>query len=118
MEATGWRSGGGESRLEVLEPPSGKEGPEPVQEGRPGARGALGWWGAQLGLNAAWSGLFFGRRRPALAFAELLALQAANLKYARTAAKVDPKAAWLVAPYLGLVGFAGVLNEEIVRRNR
>jgi tryptophan-rich sensory protein len=88
------------------------------RRGLPEARGALGWWGAQLGLNAAWSWLFFGRRRPALALAELLALQAANLGYARSAARVDPKAAWLVAPYLGWVGFAGVLNEEIVRRNR
>ena len=31
--------------------------------------------------------------------------------------KVDKPAAALMAPYLAWTGFAGVLNEEIVRRN-
>lgn len=88
------------------------------RRGQQGARSALGWWGVQLGLNAAWSWLFFGRRRLALSLGELLALEGAIVQYARSAAKLDPKAAWLVAPYLGWVGFAGVLNAEIVRRNR
>jgi benzodiazapine receptor len=31
---------------------------------------------------------------------------------------VDKPAAALVLPYLGWLGFAGALNEEIIRRNR
>jgi tryptophan-rich sensory protein len=84
----------------------------------PEARAALGWWGTQLVLNGAWSYLFFGQHTPGPALADLVLLQAANVQFARTAAKVDRPAAWLWAPYLAWVTFAGVLNEEVLRLNR
>jgi tryptophan-rich sensory protein len=80
-------------------------------------RTALGWWGAQLALNAAWSPLFFGARRPRAALADVVALLGALAVYTRAAARVDAPAAWCVAPYLGWVAFAAALNASIVRRN-
>lgn len=78
---------------------------------------ALAIWGTQLGLNSAWSWLFFGARKPKLSLAEIAALFASLTAYANEARKVDPKAAWMVAPYLGWTAFASALNEEIVRKN-
>lgn len=78
---------------------------------------ALALWGGQLVLNGVWSWLFFGARKPAAALVEIGALGAAIAAYAREARKVDPLAAWMVAPYLAWTGFASSLNEEIVRRN-
>jgi benzodiazapine receptor len=74
------------------------------------------WWG-QLALNGAWSPLFFGAHRARLALADLAALGVTVADYTRTAAEVDRPAAWLMAPYLGWLGYAGWLNAGIVRRN-
>jgi tryptophan-rich sensory protein len=79
---------------------------------------ALGLWVLQLGFNAAWSWLFFGQRRLKWALADNMALGASIAAYIAAARKVDRPAAVLVAPYLGWVCFANLLNEEIVRRNR
>lgn len=78
---------------------------------------ALGWWSVQLGLNAAWSWLFFGRHQPRRALADNVALLGSIGAYIAATREVDRPAAWLVAPYLAWVGFANVLNGEIVRRN-
>jgi benzodiazapine receptor len=78
---------------------------------------ALALWGGQLALNGAWSWIFFGARRPKNALVELTAMLATIAAYANEARKVDRTAAWLIAPYLAWTGFAGALNEEIVRRN-
>lgn len=78
---------------------------------------ALGWWGVQLGLNAAWSWLFFGRRQPRRALVDNVALLGSIGAYVAATREVDRPAAWLVAPYLAWVGFANVLNGEVVRRN-
>lgn len=78
---------------------------------------ALALWAAQLGLNGAWTPLFFGARRPKLALADLAALDAAATAYAAAAAEVDRTAALVVAPYLAWLGFATYLNAEIVARN-
>ncbi|HEY8926153.1 MAG TPA: TspO/MBR family protein, partial [Polyangia bacterium] len=51
------------------------------------------------------------------ALADLTALTGTVAVYTRTAAQVDPAAAWLMAPYLGWLGYAGWLNVGIVRRN-
>lgn len=80
-------------------------------------RRAMTAWGAQLALNAAWSPIFFGAKLPALAMADLVALLVAIAIYTREAARVDKPAAWMMAPYLGWVAFAGAINAEIVRRN-
>jgi tryptophan-rich sensory protein len=78
---------------------------------------ALALWTAQLGLNAAWTPLFFGARRPRLAMADLLGLLGTLAAYTAAARRVDAPAAWLTAPYLGWVSYAGYLNAEILRRN-
>lgn len=78
---------------------------------------ALALWGAQLALNGAWTWLFFGARKPAVALAELVTMFGAIAAYTNEARKVDPAATWMMAPYLGWTGFAGALNEEITRRN-
>lgn len=79
---------------------------------------ALATWGVQLGLNGLWSPLFFGKHALRTALVDLSALALAIAAYIRVAAKVDRPAAALMVPYLGWVGFAGLLNAEIVRRNR
>jgi tryptophan-rich sensory protein len=78
---------------------------------------ALGLWGVQLGLNAAWSVLFFQEHQKRVALADLGVLMGSIGAYSLVARKVDRPAAWLMAPYLGWCGFATALNEEIVRRN-
>ena len=78
---------------------------------------ALALWTTQLALNAAWSPIFFGARRPGLALVDLGAMLVAIAVYTRAARRVDRPAAWMMVPYLGWVTFAGVLNAEIVRRN-
>jgi translocator protein len=83
----------------------------------PARRGALRWWGVQLGLNAAWSPLFFGLRRPRTALVDAALLVLAVGQYARASRRVDRTAGWLVVPYLGWAAFAAALNAEIVRRN-
>jgi tryptophan-rich sensory protein len=79
---------------------------------------ALALWGSQLALNTAWSPLFFGLRKKKLALADLVVLLGTVAAYAETTRKVDKPAAAMMGPYLAWLAFAGVLNEEIVRRNR
>jgi tryptophan-rich sensory protein len=80
-------------------------------------RRAISFWGVQLALNAAWSPIFFGLRSPGLALIDIVALLAMIALATREAARVDKPAAWMMAPYLGWVTFATLLNAEIVRRN-
>ena len=80
-------------------------------------RPAIALWGVQMAANAAWSPTFFGARKPKVAMAVLATQLAATAAYAAVSSKVDKPAAALMAPYLAWTGFAGVLNEEIVRRN-
>ena len=81
-------------------------------------RRALWLWGASLVLNAAWSPIFFGMRRPGSALLDLAALGLVTGAYAKAARKVDRRAARMTLPYLGWLGFAAALNEEVWRRNR
>src|SRR5205823_6412367 len=78
---------------------------------------ALTAWGAHLGLNALWSVLFFGKRRPKLALAELGAYLAASGAFTYYTFKVDRTAGLLAAPLTGWLTLAGAVNAEIVRRN-
>lgn len=84
----------------------------------PEARAALTLFGVQLVLNTAWSGLFFGLRMPGLAFFELVLLWAAILATLLRFRSLDRLAAWLLAPYLAWVTFAGGLNLAIWQLNR
>lgn len=76
----------------------------------------LALWLVQLALNAGWSAVFFGLKRPGLAFVELVGLWLAIAATTAAFAPVDALAAWLLAPYLAWVSFAAMLNLEIVRR--
>ncbi len=78
---------------------------------------ALKLWISQLASNAEWSKLFFGQRRPALALADVLALEGAILSYIKAAHRVDRGAAYAFVPYAAWVAFATVLNAEILRLN-
>lgn len=78
---------------------------------------ALTFWGAQLGLNAAWSWLFFGKKDPRAALIDIGVLRVAIDAYSSAAQKVDPAAKWMMVPYKSWVSFATVLNSEIVRKN-
>ncbi len=78
---------------------------------------ALALWGLQLGFNALWSPLFFGKHRQRQALADIAALGVSLAAYTAVTRKVDEGAAWMMVPYLAWVGFAGALNEEIVRLN-
>jgi tryptophan-rich sensory protein len=83
----------------------------------PGRGRALGWWAAQLALNASWSPLFFGARRPRAALGVVAAMVPSIATYAWSARRVDRGAAALVLPYLAWTSFALYLNAGIVARN-
>lgn len=78
---------------------------------------ALALWMVQLGLNAAWTPLFFGKRRPGVALVDLGALLATLGAYTAVAARVDKPAAYMMAPYIGWSSYAGALNGVIAARN-
>jgi len=88
-----------------------------ARRGGPAARGALGLWGGQLVLNAAWTPIFFGLRQPGAALAEIavmwVAIAATTVAFfaRRTAAGA------LMLPYLAWVSFAAALNYAIWRLN-
>ncbi len=68
-------------------------------------------YAVQLVLNAAWSALFFGLKRPGAAFVDVLALNAL-LFY-----PIDAVAGLLLIPYLMWVTAAACLNFSVWRRN-
>ena len=71
-----------------------------------------------LGLNAGWTGIFFGARRPGLALAEIVALNSSNLTLLRRAWRADRLAGAALVPYVAWTGFATALNGSIAARNR
>ena len=83
------------------------------------ARGrALSLWWLQLGLNAAWSPVFFGARRTGASAVVIGALVPAVAATGVASARVDRRAGLLYAPYLAWTTYAAALNLEIWRRNR
>jgi tryptophan-rich sensory protein len=79
---------------------------------------ALSSYGLQLGLNLAWTLLFFGLRRPGLALLEICALWLAVAVTIRDFARKHRFAAALLVPYLAWVSYAAALNAAIWWRNR
>ncbi len=71
----------------------------------------------QLVLNAGWSAIFFGLKRPDWAFAELACLWLAIVANIVVFHPIDPLAAALLIPYLAWVTFAGALNLAVWRLN-
>jgi benzodiazapine receptor len=76
-------------------------------------RAALAWFAAQLALNAAWTPVFFGLRSLAGGLAVIVALWAAIAVTIVRFRPVSAAAAWLLAPYLAWVTFAGALNAAL-----
>ena len=77
----------------------------------------LSAYAVQLILNAAWTPIFFGLRRPGLAAIEIAMLWASILATISLFSSVSAAAAWLLVPYLLWVSFATALNFAIWRRN-
>ena len=71
----------------------------------------------QLALNSLWPWIFFGTHQMLTAFVDLVALWAAILLTILTFRKMSHTAAWLLAPYLAWVTFAGYLNFAIWKLN-
>ena len=76
---------------------------------------ALALWGFVQGLNALWMAL--GPRRLGGEVATATAALGTAGAYVWRARRVDAPAANLVAPYVGWIGFANVLTEELWRKN-
>ena len=77
----------------------------------------LAAYAVQLVLNAAWTPIFFGLRRPGLAAIEIAILWASIVATIFFFHPVSPAAAGLLVPYLVWVSFAVALNISIWRRN-
>jgi tryptophan-rich sensory protein len=71
----------------------------------------------QLGLNLAWTLIFFRRHAIGAAFAEVIVLWLAIGATTVVFSRVDSTAAWLMAPYWAWVTFASALNAEFWRLN-
>lgn len=82
-----------------------------------GAQTALLLYFLQIGINLAWSALFFGLRRPDLALADCLLLLALIIATGLAFRRHDRVAALLMVPYGLWVGFACLLNSNIVALN-
>lgn len=76
---------------------------------------ALMVFDTQLLLNIFWSIIFFGWRSPGWAFVEIIFLWFTILAVIIMFAKISRPAAWLLAPYIIWVSFAGYLNFSIWR---
>ena len=68
-------------------------------------------------LNVVWSLLFFHLERPDWAVLEVILLWLSVLALIVVLGRFSKPASWYLIPYLVWVGFAGVLNLEVVRLN-
>ncbi len=80
-------------------------------------RAALWVYAVQLVLNAAWSPLFFGLRRPDLAMIDIVLLWVTIVATVVLFWRVRPVAGAVLLPYLAWVTFASGLNFAIWRMN-
>jgi tryptophan-rich sensory protein len=74
-------------------------------------------WGVNLFANVWWSILFFRRKRPDWALREVVLLWLSIVGVMAASWPADPRASFLLLPYLLWVSFASVLNMAIVRLN-
>jgi translocator protein len=79
---------------------------------------ALAAYAIQLLLNAAWAPLFFGAGNIGAGLFVIVALWLSIVWTIREFAAVKAAAAWILAPYLLWVGFAGALNLAIWKLNQ
>lgn len=73
-------------------------------------RAALRVWGWQLLLNAVWPSAFFGLHSPGLGMVSIILLIGGVAASVRAFWPLERRAAWLMAPYLAWVCYAGYLN--------
>lgn len=64
----------------------------------------------QLGLNLAWTPLFFGLRKPVAALVDIVALLGINSYLTSRFFEIDPVAGWCFVPYVAWLCFATYLN--------
>jgi translocator protein len=88
------------------------------EAGFAGAAFPLAVYALQLILNAAWTPLFFGLRRPDLGFAGIVLIWLSIVATIALFIPIHAGAALLLAPYLAWVTFAAALNFTIWRLNR
>lgn len=72
----------------------------------------------QLILNILWSAIFFGAKKPALAFIELIFLWLSILATIIIFYPISALASYLLIPYILWVSFAGVLNFFLWKLNK
>jgi translocator protein len=76
-------------------------------------RGALGLWTAQLVVNAAWPGVFFGLGELGWALAVIVTLDVLVVATIVAVARIARPAAALLVPYLAWILFATALNATL-----
>ena len=84
---------------------------------RPGRGRAVALFFVQLALNGLWSWSFFAAHSPAAGLVNILILDALVIATILMFSRVDPLAAWCLAPYLAWIGFATYLNAGILVLN-
>ncbi len=84
----------------------------------PARAAALAGWSVAVAGIPAWMAIFFGARRIGGGLAVIGVMVSAASATTAAALRVDRLAASCVAPLIGWLGFAGLLNAEIARRNR
>jgi translocator protein len=87
------------------------------RKGWAGSRASLSLFACQLGLNVAWSWLFFGLQDPALGFVDVVLLWMAIAATLAAFWRISIAAGLLLVPYLAWVTFAASLNFAIWRMN-
>lgn len=83
----------------------------------PGRTGAIGWFLAQISLNALWSVAFFGLRSPELGLIVIAALWASIVGNMVAFMRLDRTAGYMFPPYLAWVTYAAALNVGIAVLN-
>ena len=78
---------------------------------------AIVWFLVQLGLNAAWSPIFFGWHGTRTALAIIVTLLLAIGMTITFASRVDRLASYLLVPYLAWVAYAATINAGVVAQN-
>ena len=78
---------------------------------------ATALWATQIALNFLWSPIFFTAHRPDIALAVILILLALIVGFIIKQWSRDMASALLFLPYAFWVGFASILNLEIIRLN-
>ena len=87
------------------------------QWGTDGVGLALTVFAVQLVLNALWSAIFFGLRRPDLAFIKVVCLWLSIIATIALFHPIDEVAVYLLIPYACWVTFAAALKFSIWRLN-